>query len=130
MRSLGWALIQSDWFFKRRGNLDTQRDTRNMHTWRKDHVRAQQEDTICKPRREAPQNQPCQHLDLGLPASIWEKVLLFKPPGLWSFWRRKCQPTPVLLPGKSCGRRSLVGYSPWGRKELDTTEQLIQVGDE
>ena len=30
--------------------------------------------------------------------------------------------TPVLLPGKSHGRRSLVGYSPWGRKELDTTE--------
>ena len=30
-------------------------------------------------------------------------------------------PTPVLLPGKSHGRRSLVGYSPWGRKESDTT---------
>ena len=36
-------------------------------------------------------------------------------------WRRKRQPTPVLLPGKSHGRRSLVGYSPWGRKESDTT---------
>ena len=33
-------------------------------------------------------------------------------------------PTPVLLPGKSHGRRSLVGFSPWGREELDTTEQL------
>ena len=32
--------------------------------------------------------------------------------------------TPVLLPGKSCGRRSLVGCSPWGRKESDTTEWL------
>ena len=31
-------------------------------------------------------------------------------------------PTPVLLPGKSHGRRSLVGYSPWGRRESDTTE--------
>ena len=31
--------------------------------------------------------------------------------------------TPVLLPGKSHGQRSLVGYSPWGRKESDTTEQ-------
>ena len=31
-------------------------------------------------------------------------------------------PLPVLLPGKSHGWRSLVGYSPWGRKELDTTE--------
>ena len=33
-------------------------------------------------------------------------------------------PTPVLLPGKSHGWRSLVGCSPWGRKESDTTEQL------
>ena len=39
-------------------------------------------------------------------------------------WRRKWQPTPILLPGKSCGRRSLVGYSPWGPKESDTTELL------
>ena len=37
-------------------------------------------------------------------------------------WRRKWQPTPVLLPGESQGRQSLVGYSPWGRTELDTTE--------
>ena len=36
-------------------------------------------------------------------------------------WRRKWQPTPVLLPGKSHGQRSLVGYSPWGRKESDMT---------
>ena len=39
-------------------------------------------------------------------------------------WRRKRQSTPVLLPGKSHGQRSLVGYSPWGRKESDTTERL------
>ena len=39
-------------------------------------------------------------------------------------WRRKWQPTPVLLPGKSHGRRSMVGYSPWSHKELDMTEQL------
>ena len=39
-------------------------------------------------------------------------------------WRRKWQPTPVFLPGESQGQRSLAGYSPWGRKELDTTEQL------
>ena len=32
-------------------------------------------------------------------------------------WRRRWQSTPVLLPGKSHGHRSLVGYSPWGRKE-------------
>ena len=37
-------------------------------------------------------------------------------------WRRKWQPTPVFLPGDFCGQRSLVGYSPWGRKESATTE--------
>jgi len=41
-------------------------------------------------------------------------------------WRREWQPTPVFLPGKSHGLRSLVGYSPWGYKELDTTEQLTK----
>ena len=40
------------------------------------------------------------------------------------FWRRQWHPTPVLLPGKSHGQRSLVGCSPWGRKELDMTERL------
>ena len=39
-------------------------------------------------------------------------------------WRRAWQPTPVYLPGEFHGQRSLVGYSPWGPKELDTTEQL------
>ena len=39
-------------------------------------------------------------------------------------WRRKWQPTPVLLPGKFHGSRSLVGYSPWGHKESDTIERL------
>ena len=40
------------------------------------------------------------------------------------YWRRQWHPTPALLPGKSHGRRSLVGYSPWGCKELDMTERL------
>jgi len=39
-------------------------------------------------------------------------------------WRRIWQPTPVFLPGESHGQRSLVGYGPWGHKELDTTERL------
>ena len=37
-------------------------------------------------------------------------------------WRRVWQPSPVFLPGESRDQRSLVGYSPWGLKELDTTE--------
>ena len=39
-------------------------------------------------------------------------------------WRKKWQPTPVFLPGKSHGWRNVVSYSPWGRKESDTTEWL------
>ena len=39
-------------------------------------------------------------------------------------WRRKWQPTAVLLPGKFHGWRGLIGYSSWGRKESDTTEWL------
>ena len=45
---------------------------------------------------------------------------------LFVFYKSCCavQPTPVLLPEKSHGRRSLVGCSPWGREESDMTEQL------
>ena len=46
----------------------------------------------------------------------WSKKLLL--------WSRKWQPTPVLLPGKVYGQRSVASCSPWGRKELDTAEQL------
>src|SRR5574337_742401 len=41
-----------------------------------------------------------------------------------SSWRRQWHPTPVFLPGKSHGRRSLVGCSLWGLEESDTTERL------
>ena len=47
-----------------------------------------------------------------------------KLPTIAVFIPRKWQPTPVFLPGESHGQRSLVGYSPQGRKESDTTEQL------
>ena len=47
-------------------------------------------------------------------------LLPFRSPG----WRGRWHPTPVLLLGKSHGRRSVVGCSPWGREESDTTEQL------
>ena len=39
-------------------------------------------------------------------------------------WRRAWPPIPVFLPGESHGQRSLVGYSPWGCRELGTTYQL------
>ena len=54
-----------------------------------------------------------------LPAmqETWFQSLVGKIP-----WRRKWQPTPIFMPGESHGQRSLMGYSPWGRKESDTTE--------
>ena len=41
-------------------------------------------------------------------AGIWQNLAQYR-------WRRHWHPTPVLLPGKSYGRRNLVGYGPWGR---------------
>ena len=44
-------------------------------------------------------------------------------PWVWKIpWRRKWHPTPAFLPEKSHGQRSLMGYSPKGHKESDTTE--------
>ena len=44
-------------------------------------------------------------------------------PRVWQMpWRRAWQPTPVFMPGKSYGQRSLAGYSPWGHKESDMAE--------
>ena len=42
-------------------------------------------------------------------------------------WRRKWQPAPVFLPGKSHGQRSLASYSTWGCKESDTTEHAHHI---
>ena len=54
-----------------------------------------------------------------LPHYWWECKLVQH----YQIWRRKWQSTPVVLPEESHGQRSLVGYSPWGHKDLDTTEQ-------
>ena len=50
---------------------------------------------------------------------MWVQSLIRKDPGGGAQ-----QPTPVFSPGEFHGQRSLVGYSPWGHKESDTTEQL------
>ena len=61
----------------------------------------------------------------NLPASAGDAGALSSMPGSGRFpWRRKWQSTPVFLPGKSHGQRNLAGYSPWDRKDLDTTLQL------
>ena len=51
--------------------------------------------------------------------TMWETQV--QSLGWEDLWRRKWQPTPVLLPGKFHGWRSVVGYSPWGHKESDMT---------
>ena len=55
-----------------------------------------------------------------------EEMQVIRVPSLgWEIpWRRKWQPAPALLPGKSLGQRSLASYSPWGWEKLDTTERL------
>ena len=64
----------------------------------------------------------------GISKFFVPKLIIRKPNNLLWFrtkrWRRQWRPTPVLLPGKSHGWRSLVGCSPWGREESDTTERL------
>ncbi|CAI9155805.1 unnamed protein product [Rangifer tarandus platyrhynchus] len=52
------------------------------------------------------------------------EFLLHGKPSQYTVPLRKWQPTPAILPGKFHGWRSLVGYSLWGCKETDTTEQL------
>ena len=57
--------------------------------------------------------------------SVWTTALLISSPFLYiTLRRRQWHPTPVVLPGESHWRRSLVGWGPWGCEESDTTEQL------
>ena len=61
----------------------------------------------------------------NLPANAWDARDMDIIPGSERFpWRRKWQPTPIFLPWESHGQRSLVGYSPCGHKESNTTEWL------
>ena len=63
----------------------------------------------------------CNAGDLGSIPGLGNPTWVGKIP-----WKREWQPTPVFLTIEFHGQRSLVGYSPWSRKELDTTEQLTQ----
>ena len=65
-----------------------------------------------------------QTLFLGVSKSLWMVIAAMKLKDAYSLEGKLWQPTPVLLPGESHGGKSLVGYSPWGRKESDTTELL------
>ena len=76
---------------------------------------------VPKPMKMCGQDQGQILHCLSLQVSL--SCFLFLLPS-WDIRRRQWQPTPVPLPGKSHGRRSLVGCSPWGRKESDMTERL------
>ena len=58
----------------------------------------------------------------NLPTNAGDKTWGFSPWVGKTFWRRKWWPAPVSLPGEFYGPRSLGSYSPWGCKELYTTE--------
>ena len=83
----------------------------HVWTWYKNHIREARHDT---PAEKEPFSQPTGDFLHRKENNLVLKVLR----------RRQWQPTPVLLPGKSHGRRSLGGCSPWGREESDTTEWL------
>ena len=69
---------------------------------------------MCQVRCGGAQGKPL-HLPLWTNKCLKNKI----------YWnKRKWQPTPVFLPGECHRQRSLVGYSPWGCKESDTTERL------
>ena len=68
-------------------------------------------------------------VECGVVVKHAKNCLQYKRPGFHPWvgkipWRRAWQPSPVFLPGEYHGQRSLAGYSPWGCKESDMTEQL------
>ena len=64
--------------------------------------------------------------DITLPTKVCVLyMLILLPTNPWVgkiLWKRKWLPTPVFLPWKSLGQKSLAGYSPWGHKESGMTE--------
>ena len=60
----------------------------------------------------------------NLPAGAGDTSKAGSSPGLKKPLEKEVAPTPVFLPGETHGQRSLVGYSSWGHKELDTTERI------
>ena len=89
--------------------------------------------TVRWKRSAGPHHEPscmAARIELSLVDQTVKKLPAMQETHVWSLgqedspWRREWQPTPVFLPGESHGQRSLVGYSPWGCKDSDTTEGL------
>ena len=66
-------------------------------------------------------NSQTDKADVSVLHKVTKRKTVYIPSGIW---RKQWHPTPVLVPGKSYGQRSVVGYSPWGHKKLDMTERL------
>ena len=80
---------------------------------------------ILRPSQYSVRNRVSSLFDLPVVPRQWFSTCApRRPAALASPRRRQWHPTPVLLPGKSHGRRSLVGCRLWGCSELDTTERL------
>ena len=83
---------------------------------------------LCQGTRQGIRGERLGH-SMSISGSDGKEFLQCRKPGFNPWvrnipWKRKWQPTPMFLPGEPHGQRTLVGYSPWGYKELDTTEQL------
>ena len=91
----------------------------------------------CRPKKCTPQPEILQRfpvalrINTGFPGASDSKASAYNggDPGFNPWvgkisWRKKWQLTPVFLPAKSHGQRSLMGYSPWGCKESNMTENL------
>ena len=103
---------------KRRKNLESVNS--KVGTWAPAYSLLIQE---AQPSGQAQSSLPSKYCSYCNPDSRFFKTLFWGQTN--NFYKPlKWQPTPEFLPGKSHGWRSLVGYSPWGRKESDTTEQL------
>ena len=70
------------------------------------------------------QTKPCVYQEPGERNNDPQEAESDLPVSVQESWRRKWQPTPVLLSGNFHGLRSLVGYSSWDHRESDRTEQL------
>ena len=126
---LSWALLQ--------GSLEDDRDKsegRLLHLWRG--LPGARRGTTLPPEALCPSHpEPIfakMQTSQALLAQQERICLQYRRPGfdpwVWKIpWRRKWQPTPVILPGKSQGQRSLEGYSPWGHSGHDGVTKQKQV---
>ena len=112
MSSLAWTLIQCDWYFIRGENWDTEKTPCDAEA----EVGVMQQQ-LGLPMWLSGKESPCQGRRCR-----WDPWVRKIP------WRRKWQPTPVFLPGKSHGQRSVACCSPWGcRVRHDLVTKQLQL---